>query len=251
VYWKLDQTRNVVAFLDMIGPRRVEETVEEYRVRYLRAALDPRYQTIVGWDFGISASDPTVMLLAQILDEHIPIIRFVDEVEAYQQSYDYYGTIVRDLWLPALTAVSNPYALRHFGDPFGKHRDSSLESWASNLKSEFGIVMQTAGRGEVLEWCDYINDQYGHGNILISDYCSGLIDASQNYHYPLDDDGNPVPGKQLPVHDQWSHKCDAKRYIYRNRFTDKLTNRRGRGVPAKRILARGAGYDRQSETRRF
>jgi hypothetical protein len=249
VYTRFDQTRNVWPIMDRLGPRFLRETEDEYRARYLRLALDWRYQTFTTWDFGVG--DPTALLLGQIVDDSVPIVRFVDEIEESDKSYDFFATIVNTVWRPALKSMGNDLGMLHYGDPYGKSRDSKLESWVTNLRGE-GIEIQTAGSGELLEWVDYINHfGYGAGNLIVSDWCSGLIDAIQNYHYPLDDQGQVIPGKFMPVHDEWSHKMDAKRYLYRNRYPAKLLNRKKRGVTTKRILARGGGYDRRTEHRQF
>lgn len=248
VYYPFDHTIHVVPLLDTIGPRAVDESEDEYLRRYLKYALNPHLQTCVSWDFGVS--DPTVMLLSQIVSEDPLRVRFIDELEDNEKSYDFYANYVRSVWRPVLKEIGAKDEL-HYGDPAAKQRDSKLESWASNLESE-GIHLIREGYGEVMEWIDFIADLYKNMGIEISDRCQGLIDATGEYHYPLDADGNPLPGDHLPVHDEWSHKMDAKRYLFRNRYKDRLLDRKKKAAPTARILARGKGrIDRRTETRIF
>jgi len=248
VFTGFDQTRNV--WVSGVGPRRLHESLEAYRARYLRIAISPHLPLVVGWDFGVG--DPAVMLLGQVLDEQQAKIRWLDEIEATDKSFDFYGNIVRDVWGPIAWSVGNEIAIRHYGGQDVRNRDSKLESWYSNLRLQFGITVEHREFGQMLEWIDFINDLFRGGVTEISDWCAGLIDAVQNYHYPVDKDtGDPLPGKQLPVHDEWSHKNDAMRMVYKTRFASKLHNRAARAVPTKRLLARGKAYDRRTEHRIF
>lgn len=251
VYFTFDQVRHVIGVFDRLGPRDVGETEDEYRWRYLSMMLDPALPLVVCWDFGVS--DPTVMLLAQIVSEDPLVVRFVDEVEEAGKSYDFFSNIVNTFWLPAWRHVTrnDNAAILHYGDPAGKQRDSRLSSWTRNLALE-GVVLHTVGMGDPLEWIEFIRDKYQRDQIEISEWCTGLIDATANYHFPLDNNGDPVPGDHMPVHDEWSHKMDAKRYLFRNRYPALLKNRKRRGPTARRILARGKGnYDPGSESRIF
>jgi hypothetical protein len=249
VYTAFDQSRNVWPVYHLLGPRNVDETVEDYRRRYLQLALNPRLQTVVTWDIGVG--DRTSLLLGQILDDFTPRVRFIDEYENSDKSYIHYADFINGLWVPALQAVSNPITIRHYGGQDVKSRWGNLESWWSNLRAE-SIHVETEGSGELLEWVDYINEMYRQGDIEISEWCAHLIDATANYHYPLDKStGEPIPGTHLPEHDEWSHSMDSKRYLFRVRYAGKLMNRKGKGVPVKRMLARGKNIDPRTETRQF
>jgi len=255
VYGTFDQTRNIYPVMHKLGPRLLHETPDMYRRRYLRLVIDPRLPLVVGWDFGVG--DPAAMLLAQIFDEDVPYVRFLDEIEAGDQPYTFFSDIVNGLWVPAAQSVGNRIAFRHYGGhdvnnrfPIAKPNAKGLQSWASNLKSK-GINVESRPFGSLKEWIDYIRDTYRNGTTQISDWCAGTIDATQNYHFPLDRDGNPLPGDHDPVHDEWSHKMDAKRAIFKVRFAAKLYQREKRAVTTRRILARGGGYDSRTEHRRF
>lgn len=263
VWTNFDSMRHVWRIMDRLGPRRMDETQEEYHSRYLRMALRNDLQTFTTMDIGVG--DPTAMLLGQILDDHIPRVRFIDCIEEADKSYDFFGNVINTLWKPALASMGNVIAMRHYGGQDVKHRDSKLESWWSNLKA-MGIHVeylqprpskesndQGIHGGFMLDWIDYINDfGYKRGNIEISDWCAPFLDAVDNYHYPTDEDtGEMLPGKQQPVHDEWSHYNDAKRYLFKIRYAMKLYDRDARSIPAKKVLARGGTYDRKSEHRIF
>lgn len=250
VWTGFDQMRNVWRIMDRLGPRLFSETEEEYHARYLRLAIDPALQCFTTMDIGVG--DPTALLFGQIIDPEIPRVRFLDGFEESDKSYDFYGNIINTVWKPAASYVGNVIGWRHFGGQDVKNRDSKLESWWSNLRT-MGIVVEHGGRGELLEWIDYINDfGYRRGNIEISEWASDFIDAVDNYHYPVDkDSGEPIPGKQLPVHDEWSHYNDAKRYLFRGAYSHKLKDRDARQIKSTKILARGSSYDKRSEHRIF
>jgi hypothetical protein len=53
-----------------------------------------------------------------------------------------------------------------------------------------------------------------------------------------------VPGQFEPVHDQWSHRMDAMRYVYMFRFYARLKNVHGAAPTASEVM------DIDSEERR-
>jgi hypothetical protein len=250
-YTAFNQIRNVWQIYHRLGPRFIDETAEDYQLRYLRMAIDPSLLAFTTMDVGVG--DPTALIFGQIVDDYTPRVRFLDYIEESDKSYDFYASIINTVWKPALEQAGNHLAMRHYGGQDVKNRDSKLESWFSNLKGE-GIHVEKGNPKDpsgVLDWIDYINDMYRHGHIEISEWCGRLIDAANNYHYPVDDKGDPIPGTHLPVHDEWSHPMDAKRYLYRVRYAGKLMNRKAKGVPLKRILRRGGGVNPRDETRIF
>jgi hypothetical protein len=200
VYTAFDQTRNVWQIYHKLGPRRVDESFEEYRDRYLRIAIDPQLPLVTFMDIGIA--DQCAMGLGQIMNDAEPRIRVIDAVQQSDKSYDFYSTVVNTVWKPAALSVGNVIAFRHYGGQDVKNRDSKLESWWTNLKSE-GMPVETVAFGGKLDWIDYINDQLRRGHFEISEWCDELIDAVQNYHFPVDETGRPLPGRQLPVHDEY------------------------------------------------
>ena len=254
VYTSFDQIRNVWEVFSWLGPRLIEEDENAYRDRYLRRAIDPTLQCFTTMDFGVG--DPTSVLFGQILDDATPRVRFLDEFEKGDESFETVGNVINH-WKELASAGGNKIGFRHYGGHDAKNRDSKLESWFSNLKTMRIVIEYVAANaphsGSLLDWIDFINKfGYANGNIEISEWCTHLIDATQNYHYPTHPDtGELIPGKQLPVHDEWSHSMDAKRYLFKVRYMARLFDRLKKGVEARRILARGSSYDRHTEARKF
>lgn len=254
VYTAFDQEFNVWPIYDRLGPRYLDEEEEEYRLRYLALAIDPALELFASIDIGVG--DPTALLFGQIVNHTEPRVRFLDEFEKSDEAFDTYVSVVK-YWQAIADSVGSPFTIRIFGGEDVKNRDSKLESWFSNFRAQGLIIERSPGIGGLLEWCDYINDQYRHGRIEISEWCAGIIDATENYHFPTDENGVPLPGRHLPVHDEWSHKMDSKRYLYTNLFISKLYDRDSKGVSSKQMVKRsgahktGAVYDRKNEGRIF
>jgi hypothetical protein len=222
----------------IVGERGTYEDPDAYRQRYLQAALSqyPNRSCVVGWDFGVD--DPTSLLLGQVLDESTMHIRWLDEFEGREQSWDYYHAFVNSAWAPVVKLVTN-LDLIHFGDPSGKNRESDLRSWISNLKSREPriVIVHEPHVGSMLEWLDFIHLRIRQQHFQVSTFCPHLLDALANYKYPTDKDGHPIAGKHLPVHDQWSHCCDAMRYVYKFRFYSRLKSVDNTVVSNRQVLA--------------
>jgi hypothetical protein len=208
-----------------LGEQRDDESLAEYQRRYLRHALDPQLPTFIAWDFGVS--DPTACLLGQEISPDGPIVRWLDSYMNTNQGWKHFHEYIDGLWYAAWRDVGGIQPIVHYGDPYGKNRDSELKSWISNLASaEPPMIVKFKEKGvggSLAEWLDFINGQYRQNHVQISNFDSLLIDATSQYHYPIDDEtGEPLPGKHDPVHDVWSHPCDAKRYLYKFRYGYKL-----------------------------
>jgi len=67
-------------------------------------------------------------------------------------------------------------------------------------------------------------------------WCARMIDALNNYHWPVDAEGNPIPGVHMPVHDDNSHVMSSMRYGYQFRWWQKLPDIASRAVSARQIL---------------
>lgn len=230
-----------------IGERRVTESNEAYRMRYLRGVMDPTKQPVVGWDFGVDPSS-TDLVLGQVEDESSMFIRWLDIYENTNQSYKHYGQFFLDTWLAVWIEIGGPmwYDFAHYGDPAGAARGSDLTSWISNLRQEpYGIHIQSAHirkNASKTDWLDFVNDRYRENQAVISTYATLLIDTMQQYHYPIDDaTGQPVVGKQEPVHDEWSHPADAKRYVYQGRWPHRLRIREAQAASRSRRIVATAG----------
>jgi hypothetical protein len=206
VYAAFDSSRHGFDHLRRVSERWGTETVEEYRQRYLRSVLEPHKPCIVTWDFGVG--DPTSLLLGQVMDDAQMSIRWLDELEKDEQSWEFFYAFVQAAWAPVVREMTG-LDLMHYGDPAGKQRASDLSSWVKNLASrEPRIIVIHAPRiGGPLEWIDFVHNLIRRGQFEVSLWCTHLIDALNNYHFPVDDQGNTIAGAQMPVHDIWSHAC--------------------------------------------
>lgn len=225
VYAFFDQTRSTLDHEARVGVRGEREALDRYREKYLRAVIEPELPLVVGWDFGVS--DPTSLLLGQVLSEEQMLIRWLDEYENQGQSWTHYRDFIWGLWQPLSRELTGKN-LMHYGDPAGYQRSADLTSWVTNLAANpsplLKIVVVTGPKnGTKLEWLDFIGNLMRKGSIQVSTHCYHLIDALQNYRYPSDPKtGELIPGKQEPVHDEWSHACDALRYVYSFRWSARL-----------------------------
>jgi hypothetical protein len=245
-YESFDSARHVFEYQHLLMPRTIGETQGDYRERYLRAVLKPERVTVVGMDFGVSS--PTAAVLGQVIDEEAMKIEWLDVMERD----DPIGTDPRDggwvalhlfltsFWRRIVREVTHVDPL-YYGDPAGQQRSADLTSWISNLRAAQPSVTVTCAPhiGTVLDWIDFIRMLMGRGDFAVSIWCAPLIDALGQYHFPLDSEGNPVPGDHLPVHDKWSHMCDALRYVYKFRYATRLKNVRAGGPTVTEMLRSG------------
>jgi hypothetical protein len=239
VYDTFDSARLTVDYQDRIGPRLIGETSAQYRERYLRTVLVKGRVTVVGMDFGVS--DPVSLCLGQVVSDETMTIEWLDEEEHSGWSWALLHTFLTTFWKPIVRDVTG-LDIVYYGDPSGKARDSSLESWIKNLSNATPSiqVIHKPGTGTVLEWLDFIRERMRHGEFRVSLYCVQMIDAFGQYHFPLDSDGVPIAGEHLPEHDQWSHKMDAMRYVYKFRYANRLRNVRLQAPSASDVLSPGA-----------
>lgn len=242
VWERFDARRQTYDHMERCGPKRSNETDPQYRRRYLESVLEPDKPTVIGWDFGVD--DPTSLVFGQVIDEEAMHIRWLDSFEDRQQSWDYYHSFVNGLWLPVALKATGLSPM-HYGDPAGKQRASDLTSWIRNLRSREPkiVVVSQPKRGSLLEWLDFVHNIIRRNHFEISSYAAVLTDHVEQYHYPTDDEGNTIPGRQEPVHDEHSHSCSALRYVYQFRWSGRLIGA-GTVVDASGILGTGGGEGR-------
>jgi hypothetical protein len=242
----------------VVGERRASESEDAYRMRYLLAAIDPTLPPVVGWDFGIDPS-ATAMVFGQVVNADDLAIRWIDLAMNLNQSYRYYGQFYMDVWDAAWRKSGGPmwWHIQNYGDPAGKTRGSDLRSWISNLRSapyNIGIVPSPIkGNVSKLDWLDYLDDLFDDGATTISTFATAstmssdekyrmtLIDAVEQFHFPLNEQGEPIPGKFDPVDDVWSHPCDAKRYVYQGRWPHRIRVRSPTAAAHQRRTMGGTG----------
>lgn len=252
VFSTFDAIKHTLDHQLLVGPRRDEEEADAYRRRYLKRVLDPTLVTVVGWDFGVSDLNPTSLCLGQEIEPGTMKIRWIDEEEHTGQSWKYYRLFVNGLWAPVVQEVTGR-AILHYGDPAGRGRDSSLTSWASNLGdatpnaiAEAGppIILVTGPQvGGLLEWYDWVNDRIRRGDFEVSTMCALMIDMLGQWGFPLDEEGNPIPGDHLPVHNEWSHIGTAMTYVYRFRYHNRLRRvvQEKKPMTTREVLQAGRG----------
>ncbi len=243
VYEVFDEARHVIT---LIGDKPDNESPERYRERYLRRVLKPDLPVVCGWDFGVS--DPTVIHLGQVYSEKRMKIRWLDTYTASGPSWRHYANFIEGLWARIVKSKCKT-TIHHYGDPSGKGRDSDLSSWISNLRQfrarhhPEGIPITTGPKvGVKLEWLDFIQEIIRNDNFEVSLWCTEMIDALGQYHFPLDQEGTPVAGKPLPVHDEWSHPMDAVQYVYSFRWAHRLKRIDENPGEAGRLVMAGRGW---------
>jgi hypothetical protein len=236
VFGGFDSARQTVNHQQFVGDIQRGEFPDDYRRRYLRAALQKNKPCVIGWDFGVG--DPTSLVFGQVLDEERMHIRWLDAFEQADRSYDFFHSFVMGIWQPLAREITGLDVI-HYGDPSGKQRQSDLKSWISNLRTSTPpiVIVHTPKKGSLLEWIDFIHNIIRHGDFEVSSWATGILDALANYHYPEDENGEPIPGKQEPVHDKWSHVCAALRYVYMFRWYFRLMDVDRHAVANAAILA--------------
>lgn len=235
------------AIIGPIGPR---EDDLSYRRRHLRAALQQDKAVVCGWDFGVGA--PTSLVLGQVEDEKRMRVRWLDTFEESDEGWRYFHAFVQGLWAPIVKEVTG-LDIVHYGDPYGKGRDSDLKSWIQNLRSASPpiIVIHEPRVGTVLEWLDFIADLIRRDQFSVSTYAVRLLDMLGQYHFPLDKNGVPIPGRHLPEESEWNHVADAKRYVYMFRWHARLYRVDQVNSGAGKLLRAGRGDRTRSGRKEF
>jgi len=174
-----------------------------------RHKIDQSLETWCSLDFGVS--DPTSIIWYQI--EQVPpsvndkgiLIHIFDEYETNNKPVSHYADIIKRKCYRDTS---------YCGDPSGKNRNESLESWISKFR-EYGINIKTRyahSRSELIdnanEWlkCIRINEQQ----------CPKTVEMFENWE--LESDKNDKPKEGIPLHDEYSHLGTSFWYFIINRF---------------------------------
>lgn len=269
----------------VIGAPLVGEDDLAYMRRALAGIIDPRFELLMFWDFGVS--DETYVALGQAVDPrpHVQATRWLAEFVDKGKSFAHYHKLITSVWYPAYLeacgwtpAKMRAWALErdldwsqrpqlvpdlhaeiprgclpvyHAGDPAGRARDSSLGSWITNLAhADPGMHLRSVpfakpADGSQLEWIDHVRDRTRRDLIQISSFCTRLSDAFAGWKWPTDKDGNVVPGRQLPVHDLHSHPGTAIVFGYRTRWRGQLMTIETRGRQAQEAMVVTESADRR------
>jgi hypothetical protein len=157
---------------------------------------DPRLPLYTAWDFGIG--DPTAIIWLQI--NPLGDILVIDEFELSEQEPPYYAKLVNDKYDRKYEA--------HTGDPAGRARGITLQSWVTWLKG-FDINIKTPA---VHTYEDRIMVTRSiMPRLYVSKKCVLFQDRISNYRFPVDDIGRPTSDK--PVHNWASHMMTALEFF--------------------------------------
>jgi len=178
---------------------------------------DPAYTVHIGMDFGFS--DPNTIVFAQIKapplrfqNKFKKMILFFDEHSMREQPFqDYDGkeglvTTIKSRNYRYETYVGDLYTADKTDNYTGKQYINLFRGLGIHLVGKRNTVMAPI---EVLKgWLEV------PGAVAINkDRCPGLIEALQNWSYPTDDNGLPIPGMPPQAHSQYSHYCKAICYF--------------------------------------
>lgn len=186
----------------------------DYKIEY-----DDTVPMWTAWDFGVS--DGTAIFFIQVHNvvksEEFPLgikINIVDEVFNVNEDYKYYRDIVDN----------KPYKIDiHACDSAGKNRESSKESWITNLSKnpktgvkDWHFKYSTYYAGKVQEMIDNAN-LYVHAVRYNKHDCPIAHKMFRRWQYRTDKNGKLIlPLK--PIHDDYSHPGTALYFFTTNRF---------------------------------
>ena len=154
------------------------------------------------WDFGIA--DNVFIGWLQIIPvpnvKHGVEIHIIDEYVNNEKDYKFYADIVN----------SKPYKnVSHAGDPAGRQRNASLQSWFSLLSLE-NIHIESQTKYSVADQISNANNYMPC--IRINDMqCPKMVEMFENWSYLKDKDGKIIEGT-LPEHNEFSHPGTAFYY---------------------------------------
>ena len=162
---------------------------------------DPSYPVHTSWDLGIK--DKTIILFWQSIDR---VVHIIDCYSSSDQPQSHYAKVLQE----------KPYSYgQHFmpHDVFVREQTTAVtryERWVN-----LGIQPSKAGGKydlSILEGIECVRANLAR--IWIDEYaCKDLIKAMENYHWHYDAKRNIYDEHKPPIHDQWSHHCDALRYL--------------------------------------
>jgi PBSX family phage terminase large subunit len=183
--------------------------VTEERIMY-----DETQDSWRAWDFGISPSSTFIIFLQVCPVPKSPEfpegikINVIDEIVNKNRDYRFYSEEVkkRFQWK----------RFRDAGDPAGKARNESLESWFSKLREE-GINMEApAGMSGTADYISHAN-RYVPYMRMNEKQTPRVVEFFENWQYPKDAAGNVMEDSK-PNHDENSHGGTAFYYFTAARF---------------------------------
>lgn len=157
---------------------------------------------LCGWDFGLN--DPTAIILAQRNDvggydvfnelqmDGQPIENFVPYIREWQRAY--------------------PVDWEFYGDIAGIQREKVTGSSVIETLAKHGIQIRYKKQA-VQDGIRLVRLLHQNRQIRVHSRCLTYVECKTNYHYPLDPNGKPREGIEIPYHDWSSHMMDGERYM--------------------------------------
>jgi hypothetical protein len=212
-HWKMNPEKTHDWYKQEVKGLTREQVAREYEISYsgsvegqvyynfdishiIDLEYDPRLPLYTAWDFGIG--DPTAIIWLQI--NPLGDILVIDEFELSEQEPPYYAKLVNDKY-------DRKYE-EHIGDPAGRARGITLQSWVTWLKG-FDVNIKTPA---VHTYEDRIMVTRSiMPRLYVSKKCVLFQDRISNYRFPVDDIGRPTSDK--PVHNWASHMMTALEFF--------------------------------------
>lgn len=194
-----DQVEHAVFRFD----RKVNVTEERYKYQ-------PGEETWCSLDFGVS--DPTSIIWYQIVQvpptkENLKglIIYIFDEYENNNKPVSHYGDLIN---------AKGRRDVDYCGDPSGKNRNESLDSWISKFR-EYGIHIKTKTGHSRVELIDNSNEWIKYVRIN-EEQCPKTVEMFENWELETSSDEKPKEG--IPKHDEYSHLGTSFYYFMINKY---------------------------------
>jgi len=173
-------------------------------------AYQPHYETICSMDFGVS--DATFIIWYQIIKTNKTpdnpkgiIINIIDEYKNSNEGVKHYANKIFSKQYERVT---------YYGDPSGRNRNESLESWIS-VFANYGINIMTKTYNSRSDLISNANS-YMPMIRMNEEKVPMVTEMFINWELELDKNNRPRDG--VPIHNEWSHPGTAHYFMMWNRF---------------------------------
>lgn len=159
----------------------------------------PYHKVYTAWDLGIK--DPTVIIFFQVIGE---TVRIFDYYEAADKPMPHFAQVIAD-------KKDQGYIFeKHFPPHDIMQRESARGLTKRELYAELGVKFTEPVMIDIEDGIELCRRSFS--KIWIDEInCKKLIKAIENYREEFDIKRRVYKGR--PYHDQWSHGCDALRYL--------------------------------------
>jgi hypothetical protein len=156
---------------------------------------DPYHKVYTAWDLGIQ--DPTAIIFFQVIG---PRVLIIDYYENNNEGMEHFAKVIQ----------SKEYRYAgHFPPHDIEARESARGLTKRALYAELGIEFEEPVRTGVLDGIEFVRRTFSK-LWIDKDKCSHLIKALDNYRARTSIKAHT---SEKPLHDRWSHACDAMRYM--------------------------------------